>query len=132
MQSRYTIKEIVEMTGVSAHTLRYYERIGLLDPVGRDDNGHRRYDEADVRRLYFLKRVKATGMSISEMQHYVDLFRQGDDTIVERREILEQHREHLLAQINLLQETIELLDTKISNYHHQEVQLQHDHETEIT
>jgi len=112
----YTTKEIAEKCGVSIHTLRYYEQIGLLDPVKRAANGHRRYGEADVRRLDFLKRLKATGMSIQEMINYVSLFRQGDATITERRIILEKHREQVRAQLRMLEETLCLLDTKITHY----------------
>ncbi|MGJ3237961.1 MAG: MerR family transcriptional regulator [Anaerolineae bacterium] len=116
----YTTKTISEMTDVSIPTLRYYEQIGLLDPVERLANGHRRYSVADLRRIDFLKRLRATNMSISEMQYYVDLYRTGDDTLSERREILEAHRKTIKAQIDTLWETIALLDTKIERYLEQE------------
>lgn len=112
----YTTKEISEKTGVSIHTLRYYEQIGLLDPVERAANGHRRYTDADVRRLDFLKRLKGTGMSINEMVHYVTLFREGEATVTERRIILEEHRAQVEAQVAMLQETLRLLDSKIEHY----------------
>lgn len=116
----YTTKTISEMTDVSIPTLRYYEQIGLLDPVKRLANGHRRYSDADLLRIDFLKRLRATGMSISEMQYYVDLYRAGDDTLTERREILEAHRTAIKAQIDTLWETVALLDTKIERYTAQE------------
>ncbi|GAB4520812.1 MAG: MerR family transcriptional regulator [Anaerolineae bacterium] len=116
----YTPKEIADMTGMSLDTLRYYERLGLLDPVARASSGHRRYSEADLRRLDFLKRLKATGMPLNDMVHYVALFRQGEPTITERREILEAHREKVAAQMALLMETLTLLDGKIANYRLQE------------
>lgn len=115
----YTTSEIATLTGVSIPTLRYYERIGLLDRVARAANGHRRYSAADLRRLDFLKRLRATGMSISAMQHYVELFRQGDDTASERCEMLEQHRLLVQAQVDALNETLALLDTKIAAYRQQ-------------
>ncbi len=118
--SRRTPAQMAAETGLSIDTLRYYERIGLLDPVRREPSGHRSYGDADVRRVNFLKRVRATGMSIREMQHYVNLFRDGDGTITERREMLEAHREAVRAQINELHETLTLLDTKISGYKRQE------------
>lgn len=116
----YTIKEVAEMTAISIPTLRYYEQVGLLDPVERAANGHRRYTETDLRRIDFLKRLRATGMSISAMAYYVDLYRLGDDTITERREILEQHRAVVLDQMDALAETLALLDTKIARYHAEE------------
>ena len=112
----YTPQQMVELTGVSVHTLRYYEKIGLLDPVDRAESGHRRYTEADLTRMNFLKRLRATGMPISQMQHYVALFRDGDDTMRERREMLEAHRQEVLAQIDALQDTLDLLDGKIERY----------------
>ncbi len=131
--TQITTKEMSELTGVSIATLRYYERIGLLDPVKRASNGHRRYGDNDLRRVDFLKRLRATGMSITEMQYYVDLFREGDDTIVERREMLEAHREAVHAQVDALNETLALLNMKIENYRREERQLQsesekHDHQ----
>jgi len=120
MSEQYTIKQISELASVSIHTLRYYERIGLIDPVERADNGHRRYDVLVLKRLDFLKRLKATGMPISQMIHYIELFRQGDPTLTERREFLEQHRENVLEQLVMLQDTLALLDFKIENYLQQE------------
>jgi DNA-binding transcriptional MerR regulator len=116
---RYTSKEMAELIGVSIPTLRYYERIGLLDRVRREANGHRRYGEKDVLRVQFLKRLRATGMPIREMQRYVDLFRAGDSTLLERIDMLETHREVVLAQMTELQDTVDLLDMKIDRYQKQ-------------
>lgn len=119
MADGYTSQEIVKRTGMSVHTLRYYEHIGLLDHVDRLENGHRRYSNADMKRLAFLKRLKATGMPLSNMLAYVHLYRQGDETIVERQRMLEEHRLKVLAQINEHYQTVALLDTKIENYERQ-------------
>jgi len=116
----YTTREMSARTGVPVPTLRYYERIGLLDPVERAANGHRRYQDKDVLRVEFLKRLRATGMSIRRMQYYVDLFRAGDDTLTERREMLAAHREIVLEQMAELQATVDLLDLKIERYTQQE------------
>ncbi|MEM9951726.1 MAG: MerR family transcriptional regulator [Chloroflexota bacterium] len=120
---QYTTKEISELTDLPIPTLRYYEQIGLLDPVERLDNGHRRYGERDVLRINFLKRVRATGMSIAEMQYYVSLYRQGDATLVERRQILETHRQTILDEIETLQDTVSFLEMKITRYTHDEKEL---------
>lgn len=111
-----SIKTMSERAGVSTDTLRYYERIGLIDPVERAPNGHRRYSETDLLRVSFLKRLRATGMSISAMQYYVDLYRQGADTLVERRQILEAHKAIIQAQVDALYETMDFIDTKIARY----------------
>ena len=73
--------------GISAHTLRYYERIGLVR-VGRDASGYRRYDAAAVRRLVFLTRMRTSGMTISDLQRYVDMVEAGRDTVPEHRSVL--------------------------------------------
>lgn len=116
----YTTQEMATKTGVSISTLRYYERVGLLDPVTRLDNGHRRYGDADVLRVTFLKRLRATGMPISQMQHYVDLFRAGNSTVPERIAILEAHRTQICKQMDELQATLDLLDMKLARYRHEE------------
>ena len=107
---------MVEQSGVSADTLRYYERIGLIDPVMRAENRHRRYQDRDLLRVSFLRRLKATGMSISDMLYYVNLYRQGDSTLVERREILQAHKQVVLGQIDELYETVDFIDMKIERY----------------
>ena len=116
----YTPQEIVKQMGMSIHTLRSYEHIGLLDSANRLQNGHRRYSETDLKRLVFLKRLKATGMPISDMVTYVRLFHQGDDTIAERQRMLEEHRLKVLSQIDEHYQTVALLDTKIENYRRQQ------------
>ena len=121
---RYTIQEMSDQTGLSIHTLRYYEQIGLLDPIERLDNGHRRYKPTDLTRVDFLKRLRATGMSIKEMQYYVELYRMGDSTLRERREILQAHRQHIQVQVDDLLDTMDLIDGKIVRYLEQESTLE--------
>ena len=76
----FTIAQVATLSGLSAHTLRYYERIGLLDPVARVHGGQRRYDAKDLAWLAFLQRLRATGMPIRDMQRYAELRRQGEST----------------------------------------------------
>jgi DNA-binding transcriptional MerR regulator len=121
---RYTIQEISHLTGLSIHTLRYYEQIELLDSVERLDNGHRRYKPTDLTRIEFLKRLRATGMSIKEMQYYVELYRRGDSTLRERRKILQEHRESIQTQLDELLDTMFLIDGKIERYLEQESTLE--------
>src|SRR5688500_11257326 len=99
-ENTFTIQQVSEQTGLSTYTLRYYEDIELLDPVQRAPNGHRRYTEADVRRIDFLMRLRKTHMPIEEMKYFVNLYRQGSETASERRELLETHRQTVQAQID--------------------------------
>ena len=115
-EETYTIQEVSEITGVSAHTLRYYEKIGLLTDVGRHENGHRRYVEADLGWIHFLKLLRETGMPIQHMQQFMEFARQGDATIPDRIEVLTEHRRELAANIAQLQDHLEHLDNKIAYY----------------
>ncbi len=101
---------------MTAHTLRYYERVGLIQPVGRARNGHRRYSDADEAWLHFLHCMRATSMPIREMQRYAELREKGDATSLERRKILEDHQAGIAAQIVELQQAHALLTHKIANY----------------
>jgi DNA-binding transcriptional MerR regulator len=101
---------------MTAHTLRYYERVGLIQPVGRARNGHRRYSEADEAWLKFLHCMRDTNMSIREMQRYAELREQGDSTSLQRRKLLEDHRAGIAEKISELQKAHTLLTHKISNY----------------
>src|SRR6516165_12198906 len=99
----YTIRNMAERCGMTAHTLRYYERVGLIQPVGRARNGHRRYSEADAAWLHFLHCMRATNMPIREMQRYAALRDLGNSTIEQRRQLLEEHQAQIAEQINALQ-----------------------------
>ncbi len=111
-----TIAEAAERSGLSAHTLRYYERIGLINPVGRGTNGHRRYDRHDMEWLGLLTKLRTTGMPIRQMVEYADLVRAGPWTARRRREMLERHRAAIAAQLETLHETTAVLDYKIAMY----------------
>jgi DNA-binding transcriptional MerR regulator len=115
-EETYTIQEVAEMTDLSAHTLRYYEKIGLLESITRHDNGHRRYAEADLGWIHFLKLLRATGMPIQQMQVFMEFARQGDSTIADRVEVLTEHRRELAAHIAELQDHMDHLDRKIAYY----------------
>ena len=111
-----TISEAARATGVSAHALRYYERTGLLDPVGRGSNGHRRYTEEDVQRVRLLTMLRATGMPIRRIREYADLFRAGDSTHEQRLALLEAHREAVRTRVAETERNLELIDRKIDHY----------------
>ena len=111
-----TIEEAAAATGVSRHTLRYYERIGLLEPVARGANGHRRYTDADLGWVQFLTLLRSTGMPIADMLRFVEMTRGGDGTIRDRVELLEHHREELRARLEMLTRNLAAIDTKVSIY----------------
>ncbi len=112
----YTIRTMAERCDMTTHTLRYYERVGLIQPVGRARNGHRRYSDADEAWLKFLHCMRATNMPIREMQRYAVLRERGTDTSLERRRILEEHQATIAAQIAALEKAHALLTHKIANY----------------
>jgi DNA-binding transcriptional MerR regulator len=114
--SGFTIRSMADRCGMTAHTLRYYERVGLIQPVGRARNGHRRYTEADAAWLNFLHCMRATNMPIREMQRYAALREMGDETSEQRRQLLEDHQATIAAQIEALQKAHGLLTHKIANY----------------
>ncbi len=116
MGTTLTIADAARASGVSAHTLRYYERAGLLDPIGRNGSGHRRYRDQDVEWVRFVTKLRATGMPIREVRRYAELMRQGDGNEAERLEMLEAHREVVLARLEETQRNLELIDWKINLY----------------
>ncbi len=111
-----TIKEVSTMYNISADTLRYYEKIGLIDPVKRNENGIRDYKEIDLKRTQFLKCMRLSGLSIDMLLQYIELLHQGEHTIPQRKEILMKQREVILLKMKELQETLEHLNKKIETY----------------
>lgn len=110
------IGELAKRTGLSAHTIRYYERIGLLPFADRDAGGRRNYDQSILVWIEFLDRLKTTGMPIREMLRYAKLRAAGDHTGPERRVLLEAHRDQLRTHVADLQACLLVLDTKIDSY----------------
>ncbi|MCR8634283.1 MerR family transcriptional regulator [Paenibacillus radicis (ex Xue et al. 2023)] len=116
MDIELTIQQVAARTGLSVHTLRYYERIGLMEPICRASNGHRSYKENDLEWIILLMRLRSTGMPISEMRRFADMMRHGDLTIAQRRQVLEEHEQKLLMQVQELQNTLTVLRDKIVYY----------------
>src|ERR1041385_2715225 len=115
-KEKLTIQEVSEATGLSAHTLRYYERIGLIHPIEREENTRRLYTEDDVGWIDFLLKLRATGMSIKQMQRYAQLQRQGDATLPERVEMLKSLQRQVEAHMSELNENLKLICYKIELY----------------
>ena len=111
-----TIAEVSKQYNISADTLRYYERIGLIPPVNRNKNGIRDYTDEDCKWVDFIKCMRSAGLSIEVLIEYVTLFRQGNSTIEARKEILIEQRGILEEKINFMTATLERLNYKIDNY----------------
>lgn len=116
MESCLSITEVSKRTGLTAYTLRYYERIGLIAPVGRAAGGQRRYATADMAWLEFLLRLRTTGMPIHRMQAFARLRSEGNVTATQRREMLETHLAEVQAQVAALQQSAQVLQAKIEYY----------------
>ena len=112
-----SISELSRLGGVTPHTLRYYEKAGVLAPVLRAANGHRRYLDSDVAWLAFVLRLKATGMPLADIRRYAVLRSQGEMTLPDRLTMLELHRERLVVNIDELSHNLCALDDKIGVYH---------------
>jgi DNA-binding transcriptional MerR regulator len=114
MNTDLTMQEVMTSTGLSADTLRYYEKVGLLPPVGRGPNGHRRYGAEHLDSLQFLNCLRAAGMSIADMRRFVELQRAGAATAIDRAALLRQHRAEVAARVAALQDHLALIDRKIA------------------
>ncbi|MEF3355512.1 MerR family transcriptional regulator [Paenibacillus sp. GYB006] len=110
------IKEVAEKFNITSDTLRYYERIGLIPPVPRNDSGYRDYTEIDLNWVYFIKCMRDSGVSVEALIEYVALFQQGAKTILSRKELLIEQRNELAKKIGVMQNTLEKLDDKIDGY----------------
>jgi DNA-binding transcriptional MerR regulator len=111
-----TITEVAERTGLTRHTLRYYERDGLMLSVGRSGSGHRRYSERDLGWIELITKLRATGMPIREVRRYAELVRADDGNEDERLALLRAHRKRVLAQLDTMAAHLDAIDMKISYY----------------
>ena len=111
-----TIAEVSKKYDISADTLRYYERIGLLPPVPRNKSGIRDYDEASCGWIELMKCMRAAGVQIEALIEYVALFQQGDSTINARKEILMEQRDQLMERMADMQQSLDRLNHKIERY----------------
>jgi DNA-binding transcriptional MerR regulator len=111
------ISEAAAATGLSTHTLRYYERAGLmLEPIDRASSTHRRYGDSDIAWVQFLTRLRSTGMPIATIREYTELVRQGESTVDARRELLVRHRIAVLRQLDDITASLAAIDVKIAVY----------------
>jgi len=115
-KDKLTIQEVSEVTGLSAYTLRYYERIGLIHPIAREENTRRLYTEDDIGWIDFLLKLRATGISIKEMQKYAELQRQREIILPQRVEMSKSLRDDVQARRSELDEHLNLICYKIEIY----------------
>jgi DNA-binding transcriptional MerR regulator len=111
-----TVAQMAAATGVSPHTLRYYEKAGLIEPVARNSGNQRRYSETDIEWLQFLLRLRETGMPIAQMREYAALRSKGPQTTAARLSLLEKHQARLHEQIVLVRGHEKALAAKITTY----------------
>jgi DNA-binding transcriptional MerR regulator len=110
----YTLQEVVERSGLSEHTLRYYERIGLLEQIERDQSsGHRRYTADDLHIIEVMACLRATGMSIDHMRKFLELARAGQTGAQELADLFEAHRQQLELELARKQEHLRYLGLKV-------------------
>lgn len=112
----YTIGEVVEQTGLSAHTLRYYEKEGLLPFVTKNSSGHRVYAKSDLQWLSMIECLKDSGLQIKEIRQYIEWFRQGDSTLQQRLELFQNRRKALEAEKARLQTVMNKITFKETLY----------------
>lgn len=111
-----TIQEASDITGISVHTLRYYDRQGIMPFLTKDEHGNRVFTEADMQWIYVVKCMKVTGFTLREMREYADLVRAGDSTLQERLEIFQRRREKVQREIERLQCSLDGLNYKCWYY----------------
>lgn len=110
------IKKASEISGVSADTLRYYERIGLIPPVKRSANGIRDFDEEDIKWIKFSRQMRNAGLSIEVLIDYLSLFREGNETVPMRKQLLAEQIEELKGKIFDMNEALSRLEYKLDHY----------------
>ena len=111
-----TIREVSERYGLSADTLRYYERVGLIPPVPRTRGGARDYDEASLSWVELIKCMRAAGVGIEALTEYCRLFQQGEETLGARKALLVEQRRQLLERMEDMQRSLDRLNEKIEHY----------------
>ncbi|WP_160671489.1 MerR family transcriptional regulator [Clostridium sp. C8-1-8] len=112
----YTIKQVAQRTNLSDHTLRYYDREGLMPLLKRSASGIRNYSENDICWIELINCLKNSGMSLGEIKEFMNLCLKGEETCEERKEILQKHKENILSQIERLNNSLGIIDYKLDHY----------------
>lgn len=111
-----TIAEVAKRFDLTPDTLRYYERIGLIPQIKRTSGGIRTYDENDCNWIEYIKCMRAAGVSVETLVEYVALFHQGTETISQRKQLLIEQREQIVAKIDEMTNVLAKLDWKLDGY----------------
>lgn len=119
------IKKVSELTGVSADTIRYYERIGLIPPIGRTQSGIRDFSQHDIDVLEFVRYFRGAGIPVESLIEYIGLVQLGDETIEARLAILQDEKEAMEARLDKLNQALDRLNHKIDNYKNKIVPREH-------
>lgn len=112
----YSIGQVAKRLGLTTHTLRYYDKEGLLPSVHKSSSGLRVFTEKDLEWLIIIECLKGCGMHLKDIKHYIDMCMQGDSTIAERLAMFKKQKEHLALQMKQLQAHMEKIDYKIAYY----------------
>jgi len=122
-----SISEVARLTGLSIHTLRYYDECGLLPQVRRTAGGHRQFDETDLDWIDILKCLRATEMPLADIQRFTELVQQGMHTAADRRQLLEEHRAAVVQRQQEIERALARIDEKINTYRQvEQTQVQHE------
>lgn len=112
----YSIKEFAEKVNLSPFTIRYYEKEGLLPSSNRLTNNHRVYTDNDLPWITLVNCLRSTGMSVSDLKHYVDLCEQGEKTVLERKDIILHQKQKIEEQLKEIQKHLDLINMKLTRY----------------
>ena len=110
------MKEVAQITGLSEHTLRFYEKQQLILNIKRDSNNYRLYSDFDIQWIQFLTKVKSTNMPLKDIQKYAELMAKGNSTLAEREEMLLKHKQRIAEQISTLSDILIQIDNKLLRY----------------
>ncbi len=113
MKTTFTSKEVAAETGLSVHTMRYYEQLGLIHGVQRDHNGYRQYSESDIKWFQVIRHFRDMGLPIKEMQQFQSMPKNAPGSAAARREFMEEYRVKVVEQMAELQSTLDKVDGKI-------------------
>ena len=110
------MKEVAQITGLSEHTLRFYEKQQLILNIKRDSNNYRLYSDFDIQWIQFLTKGKSTNMPLKDIQKYAELMAKGNSTLAEREEMLLKHKQRIAEQISTLSDILIQIDNKLLRY----------------
>lgn len=111
-----SIKQFSKKSGISEYTLRFYEKEGVLPFVNRNESGHRIYDEQNLDWITFITALRETGMPLADIKRYVELFKQGDSTISERKQMMLDHKVNVQEQLSQTLKHLEKINYKLALY----------------